>query len=107
MVDYKTGVPSRLRSALDPPGEDVQLPVYALLWGGDVAEALFLSIDRDGVVPVRVEDDVGALAGATQARLAALYDALADGAAAPAQGSDDVCRYCELPGLCRRTHWCD
>jgi len=107
VVDYKTGVPSRLRSALDPPGEDVQLPVYALLWGGDVAEALFLSIDRDGVVPVRVEGDVGALAGATQARLAALYDALADGAAAPAQGSDDVCRYCELPGLCRRTHWCD
>ena len=108
MVDYKTSAPQPLRQALDPPGEDVQLPVYALLWGGEVAAALFLSIDREGVRPVALPvDDINALARATRARLAELYDAIADGAALPAQGSDDVCQYCEFQGLCRKKYWCD
>ena len=107
MVDYKTSAPQRLRQALDLPGEDVQLPVYALLWGGDVAAALFLSIDREGVRPVQLSADVNALAGAARARLVELYDAIADGAALPAQGSEDVCQYCEFQGLCRRKYWCD
>jgi ATP-dependent helicase/nuclease subunit B len=107
MVDYKTSAPLRLRRALEVPGEDVQLPVYALLWGGEVAAALFLSIDREGVVPVALSGDVDALVAATRARLARLYDAIADGAALPAQGSDEVCQYCEFQGLCRRKYWCD
>ena len=107
VIDYKTGAPGRLRKALETPGEDVQLPVYALLWGGEVAEALFLSVDRDEIVEVPVDGDLGGLARATQSRLAALYDAIADGAGAPAQGSDDVCQYCEFAGLCRKKHWCD
>ena len=105
VVDYKTRARDPLRKALDPPGEDVQLAVYALLWGGEIAAALFLSIDRDGVVPVAVPSDVNVLSAATRARLAWLYDAIADGAQVPAQGSDDVCQYCEFQGLCRRAYW--
>jgi ATP-dependent helicase/nuclease subunit B len=66
---------------------------------------LFLSIDRDGIVTVPVDADLDALGRATRGRLAALYDLIADGAAVPAQGSDDVCQYCEFVGLCRKKHW--
>jgi ATP-dependent helicase/nuclease subunit B len=105
VVDYKTRAPERLRKALEVPGEDVQLPVYALLWGGEVAAALFLSIEREGVEPVAVKSEVRALACATRERLGELYDAIADGAPLAAQGSDEVCRYCEMQGLCRKKFW--
>ncbi len=105
VIDYKTRRPEKLRDALKVPGEDVQLPVYALLWGGPVAAALFLSIERDGVAAVPLEADLAALAEDTRTRLADLYDALHEGAPLPAQGTDDACEYCEMRGLCRRDYW--
>lgn len=105
VIDYKTRDPGRLRKSLEAPGEDVQLPVYALLWGAPVAEALFLSLERDGVEPVELEGDVPALAAAVRVRLGALFDALAAGARLPAQGVEETCEYCEARGLCRRNHW--
>lgn len=105
VVDYKTRDPGRLRKSLEAPGEDVQLPVYALLWGAPVAEALFLSLERDGVEAVELGDDVPALAEAVRLRLGRLFDALAAGARLPAQGVEETCEYCEARGLCRRNHW--
>lgn len=105
VIDYKTRREKALKEALETPGEDVQLPVYALLWGGPVAAALFLSIEREGVAPVEVEEDIGQLAEATRSRLAGLVDALHDGAPLPAQGVDQVCQYCDMRGLCRRNYW--
>jgi ATP-dependent helicase/nuclease subunit B len=105
VVDYKTRDPGKLRKSLALPGEDVQLPVYALLWGAPVAEALFLSLDRDGVGAVELEGDVDALAETVRARLGELFDALCAGARLPAQGVEEVCEYCEARGLCRRNHW--
>ena len=105
VIDYKTRDALALRQALDSPGEDVQLPVYALLWGAPVTEALYLSMDRDDVSEVGIEQDVAALAQAERERLGRLFDALAAGAAMPAQGTEAVCEYCELRGLCRKNYW--
>src|SRR6185503_3952703 len=104
VIDYKTRDPLALRQALESPGEDVQLPVYALLWGAPVAEALFLSMERGEVREVGIEHDVAALAQAERERLGQLFDALAAGAALPAQGTEPVCEYCEVRGLCRKNY---
>jgi len=105
LVDYKTQSMQTLGRKLGAPGEDVQLPVYALLWGGSVAAALFLSIDRDEVDTAEIEDELAALAQATRERLGKLYDAMAAGHGLPAQGAASVCEYCEVHGLCRRLYW--
>ena len=105
VIDYKTQRPEALKHKLEGAGEDVQLPVYALLWGGPVAAALFLSVERGGVKEVPVSDELGALTEAARARLGTLYDALHNGAPMTAQGIDAVCEYCEVRGLCRRNYW--
>jgi len=105
VIDYKTARHQALRRRLDPPGEDVQLLVYALLWGGPVAAALFLSLERGGVRAVELGGDLAALAAAARDRLAELFDALRAGAPLPAQGAEAVCEYCEMRGLCRRNYW--
>lgn len=105
VIDYKLRARSALSSTLEVPGEDVQLPVYALLWGGPVAAALFLSIEREGVKPVAVDGDLTALAEGVRERLALICDQLHDGASLPAQGTDAACEYCEMRGLCRRNYW--
>lgn len=107
VVDYKARAAKALKDSLSLPGEDVQLAVYALLWGEAVSEALFLSIDRGEVVAVPQEGDIQALARATRERLAALFDALAAGARLPAQGTAGACEYCDARGLCRKGHWHD
>jgi ATP-dependent helicase/nuclease subunit B len=106
VVDYKARAHKALEDSLEAPGEDVQLAVYALLWGAAVTEALFLSIDRGEVVPVP-QEDVQALAQATSDRLAGMFDALAAGAPLRAQGTQGACEYCESRGLCRKGHWHD
>ncbi len=105
VIDYKTQRPEVLKHKLEGPGEDVQLPVYALLWGGPVAAALFLSVERDGIKEVAIGEALDDLTDAARARLATLYDALHNGAPLPAQGIDAVCQYCEVRGLCRRDYW--
>jgi ATP-dependent helicase/nuclease subunit B len=105
VIDYKTREAGKLRKTIERPGEDVQLPVYALLWGAPVAEALYLSMERDGVRAVELEHDLQPLAQAVRARLGEIFDALAAGAALPAQGTEEACEYCEARGLCRRNHW--
>lgn len=105
VIDYKTQRQEILRKKAAAPGEDVQLPVYALLWGGPVAAALFLSLEREEVAGVAVREDINALAEEARRRLGVLYDALHEGAALPAQGAAAACQYCEMEGLCRRSYW--
>jgi ATP-dependent helicase/nuclease subunit B len=105
VLDYKTQRKDILRKKLREPGEDVQLPVYALLWGGPVAEALFLSIEREGVGEIRPRYDLEEVAQSSRERLGLMYDALHEQAPLPAQGAEEDCQYCEAQGLCRRQHW--
>ena len=80
MIDYKAKAPKPLKDSLEAPGEDVQLAVYALLWGDAVTEAMFLSVDRKNVEQVALEQEVRELAQGTSDRLAAMFDSLAAGA---------------------------
>ncbi len=105
VLDYKAQGVKKLKDKLKEPGEDVQLPVYALLQGGDVTEAAFVSLDRDGVESIPLEQDAAELGAAVEARLAELFDALHHGAGLPAQGLAEVCEWCEMRGLCRKDHW--
>jgi ATP-dependent helicase/nuclease subunit B len=104
VVDYKTTPKSRLSAKLKHEGEDVQLPLYALLWGGAVAAALFLTLDNDQVKPVE-QSELDDLVEANRSRIAAIYDRLHAGVPLPAHGVDEVCRYCEARGLCRKDYW--
>jgi ATP-dependent helicase/nuclease subunit B len=106
VIDYKTQRPEVLKRKLESVGEDVQLPVYALLWGGPVAAALFLSVERGGgVKEVPLGTELAQLADATRVRLGTMVDALYNASPLVAQGIDAVCQYCEVRGLCRRNYW--
>lgn len=105
VLDYKTQETAKLREKLRVRGEDVQLPVYQLLWGGEVAQSAYLSIDGKDVEKVEQEASLGSLAEEVRARLGKLLDRISDGDPLPAQGSETVCMYCEVGGLCRRKHW--
>jgi ATP-dependent helicase/nuclease subunit B len=107
VIDYKARPPKALQDSLVIPGEDVQLAVYALLWGDAVTEAMFLSVDRRVVEPVAPDQEIPVLAKATSDRLAAMFDSLAAGAGMRAQGTEAACEYCDARGLCRKDHWHD
>ena len=104
LLDYKTQRREKLREKASADGEDVQLPVYALLWPVPAAEAQFVAIDGE-VSGHKLAADPPVLAAAVRERLTALYDLLHEGAALPAHGVEAVCDYCEVAGLCRRRHW--
>ncbi len=106
VLDYKTQSRSGLKKKLDTPGEDVQLPVYALLLGGPVVEAAFVPVDDEGIAAV-AQEEIYALSQATGQRLKALFNALYRGAALPAQGSEQACAWCEMSGLCRKDYRSD
>jgi len=103
VLDYKTQSRAGLKKKLEAPGEDVQLPVYALLLGGPVVEAAFVPVDDEGIAAV-AQEDIYALSQAAAQRLRELFNALYRGAALPAQGSDQACAYCEMSGLCRKDY---
>jgi ATP-dependent helicase/nuclease subunit B len=107
VIDYKARPAKPLKDSLEAPGEDVQLAVYALLWGDAVSEAMFLSIDRREVEAVPPRQEIRALAKGASERLAAMFDALATGATLKAQGAEAACEYCDARGLCRKDHWHD
>ena len=105
VIDYKMKAKNALAKQLKLPGEDVQLPVYALLAGEFATEAAYLSLDRDCVQTVQPEGDIQALARQVAMRLKTLFEALYAGAGLPAQGTEPVCAQCEMEGLCRRGYW--
>ena len=92
------------RLQLKLPGEDVQLPVYALLAGEHATEAAYLSFDQDQVHAVKPDGDIQELAQQVAARLRTLFEELHAGAGLPAHGAEQVCDQCEMEGLCRRSY---
>ncbi len=104
LIDYKTRDAGKLHAEQKKPGEDVQLPAYATLYGAAVAQAGYLSVDQDEVKEVTVEN-IDALAASNLARLREVFDAMHVGAALPAQGVSKACEHCEARGLCRRDVW--
>jgi ATP-dependent helicase/nuclease subunit B len=105
VLDYKTRSPHALRAQLKVPGEDVQLPVYALLAQEEVTEACYVSLDQKAVKAVPLQEDMEELSRAVADRLTAVFAALYAGGSLPAQGVESVCTWCEMKGLCRRAYF--
>jgi ATP-dependent helicase/nuclease subunit B len=105
VVDYKTRNAKSLKDALKEAGEDVQLPVYVELLAQPVGEASFLSLDKEGTGDVPLDADTLAQTARAIERLKEIFAALHEGVPVPAQGTDKVCEWCEMGGLCRRKYW--
>ncbi|MDD5240248.1 MAG: PD-(D/E)XK nuclease family protein [Sulfuricella sp.] len=107
VLDYKTQSRVALQKKLKMPGEDVQLPVYALLLQDAVVEAAFVPVDEEGEIKAAPQEEIYALGKAVELRLRELFNAIYRGAPLPAQGSDQACAWCEMSGLCRKDYWSD
>ena len=104
VLDYKTQPHSVLQKKVRDPGEDVQLPVYALLLADAVVEAAFVPLDeKDGIRAVP-QDDIHAVSEEVRNRLGEMFNQLYRGAPLPAQGLDADCARCEMSGLCRKEY---
>ena len=104
VIDYKMKAKNVLAKQLKQPGEDVQLPVYALLAGELTTEAAYLSFDQDQVYAVKPDGDIQELAQQVAVRLQTLFEELYAGAGLPAHGAEQICDQCEMEGLCRRSY---
>ena len=102
LLDYKTQSRQTLKKKLDPNAEDVQLTAYA--WLADAAAAGFVMLDADKVDNLDWQDDLPAAADAEGERLRLVLAGMAQGLPLPAQGAPQVCKWCEMRGLCRREH---
>jgi ATP-dependent helicase/nuclease subunit B len=109
VLDYKTRAPDALRKTLKARGEDVQLPVYALLAEekGQVVEAAYVSLHGTKPCIVPLAEDPLQLGREIAERLVELFALFEAGTPALANGIEEACRYCEMRGLCRRGHWTD
>ncbi|MDE2311152.1 MAG: PD-(D/E)XK nuclease family protein, partial [Betaproteobacteria bacterium] len=103
VLDYKMMEAGKLRNKLKEAGEDVQLPCYAQVYEAD--EAAYLSIEKDKIVSVAPPQGLAELAQANTARLLKVFEQMRGGAALPAHGVDEVCVFCEMRGLCRKSDW--
>jgi ATP-dependent helicase/nuclease subunit B len=109
LIDYKTGSRDKLKQRLRDPLEDTQLAFYAALLTGDShgapPRALYLALGEREPVQEIEHPDVALSAALLVDGLAADIDALRAGTGAAALGEGEVCRHCEMRGLCRRDHW--
>jgi ATP-dependent helicase/nuclease subunit B len=109
LIDYKTGNRDKVKQRVAEPLEDTQLAFYAALLteeGGELPpRAIYLSLaEREAPKPFEHED-VALSAALLIDGLSSDLAALRAGAGAPALGEGEVCRTCEMRGLCRRDHW--
>lgn len=105
VLDYKTRDAASLRSKLKQ-GEDHQLAFYGLLSDAPVASASYVALEPtrskagDAEAPRYVESQQTLMA-----HIVASMQAVAGGAPLPANGTEVVCQYCEVRGLCRKGAW--
>jgi len=109
ILDYKTGSIPKNEDVQN--GETVQLPFYALLLkkseyaaGNDITQIAYLKLD-DGDVrlfsPLEISQ-IGELCEKHQHRIDNLLKQITEGERLVAWGEQNVCRFCDYQGLCRR-----
>jgi ATP-dependent helicase/nuclease subunit B len=103
VLDYKTQAVTALKNKLKEAGEEVQLACYALTQ--DASDAEFVSLDGDKITSVVPPHDIRDLSQLNLERLKTVFIQMRNGTPVPAHGSDTVCGYCEMKGLCRRDEW--
>ena len=106
IIDYKSGK-TAVQDDVDN-GENVQLATYALL-DTDADEVSYLSVDSS---KQKVEtksslsgDELQANREQSRQRLRSLFTQIREQKPMPAWGDDNVCRYCNFSGLCRKAEW--
>jgi ATP-dependent helicase/nuclease subunit B len=109
LIDYKTGSADKLKKRVREPLEDTQLAFYAALLPRDASApppgACYLALSERKPPLVVLHQDVADSAAALVDGLADDLRALRQGHGAPALGEGDICRWCDVRGLCRRDHW--
>jgi ATP-dependent helicase/nuclease subunit B len=113
VIDYKARSHPLVRKSATDPGEDIQLPLYALALGPDVTAASYLSFDRAGDPdhPSPTVRQFAAAApfvrwvGLVEQRLRGDLARIAAGAGLAAIGVEATCARCEMRGVCRRAEW--
>ncbi len=106
IIDYKTGAVPKRDSV--ESGEAVQLPSYALLTETLPVRVEYLQLDRKVSDTVSLQGTaLDELAAAVRERLVAVLAAIRAGTPLPAWGDADVCKHCEMDGLCRQQAWLD
>lgn len=105
LLDYKTRKLADLREMLkadDAP----QLAFQGLVAGMPVAHAHLVALEPlDGRTGAAEAADFGAEVEALEVRLVASLRAIVRGAPLPASGAEQVCRHCDVRGLCRKGGW--
>jgi ATP-dependent helicase/nuclease subunit B len=117
VIDYKARSHNAVRASAGDPGEDVQLPLYALGVGAQYTTASYLSFERaserrSGARSMSVAQFAAAepfswWVRKVHHRLCDDLARVAAGAGLPALGVDPICSRCEMRGLCRRNEWGD
>ncbi|HTD05414.1 PD-(D/E)XK nuclease family protein [Undibacterium sp.] len=105
VLDYKTKTQTALSKRLKD-GEDHQLPFYGLLADVPVTTASYVALEMDrgktGAVEAR---DFTEWTEALETAVITHMQAIKQGAPLPAQGTESVCQYCDMRGLCRKGAW--
>jgi ATP-dependent helicase/nuclease subunit B len=113
VIDYKARTHEAVRDAADNPGEDIQLPLYALALGADNTAASYLSFERSrdhrsrAVKQYAASEPFVRWVRLVEQRLRDDLARIAAGAGLAALGVDPTCSRCEMRGLCRRNEWGD
>jgi len=115
VIDYKARSHRAVRAAAADPGEDIQLPLYALALGAGVTAASYLSFERSAdpdrrfatVQQIPAAEPLGRWVRLVDQRLRADLARIAGGTGMAAIGVEPTCSRCEMRGLCRRGEWGD
>jgi ATP-dependent helicase/nuclease subunit B len=114
VIDYKVRNHKAVRKSAADPGEDIQLPLYALALGPGPVAASYLSFERadepdrrsaQAVRPFAAAEPFHLWVLAVEQRLRADLARIREGAGLAALGVDAICSHCEMHGLCRRAEW--
>jgi ATP-dependent helicase/nuclease subunit B len=113
VIDYKARTHTAVRKAAADPGEDIQLPLYALALRDADTSASFLSFERArdrrsrSVTQFPAAEPFDRWVAKVHQRLCDDLARIAAGEGLPALGVDPTCSRCEMRGLCRRNEWGD
>lgn len=106
IIDYKTGMTAKQQDV--DSGENIQLSTYALL-DEQASEVSYLSVDSSYQ---KVEtksclsgEDLAINCEHNRSRVLEIFDQMKNRTPLTAWGDDDVCRYCDFSGLCRKQEW--
>ncbi|MES2073304.1 MAG: PD-(D/E)XK nuclease family protein [Pseudomonadota bacterium] len=105
VLDYKTKTQIALSKRLKD-GEDHQLPFYGLLADVPVTTASYVALELErGKTGAAEAKDYTEWAEALESAIVTNMQGIQRGAPLPAQGTESVCQYCDVRGLCRKGAW--